>query len=628
MSPEEKLEALGVRLLAPTPLENEGAESRPTSSPKRNGASRPNQQRSVADEAQIEHKVGELSELNGLKYATERRAAAAELGIPVNLLDRMVRDKRPREDTAQGRTIAFPAVEPWFESVDGASRPNQQRCVADEAQIEYKVGELSELSSLKYATERRAAAAKLGIPVNLLDRMVRDKRPREDTAQGRAIAFPAVEPWFEPVDGARLLDECVATLRRYVVLRAVQADAISLWALFTHAFDAFDVSPRLVVKSPQKRSGKTTLFSVLQRIVAKPRGASGITSSALLRVIELHQPTILIDEMDALMHSDREMAQALRGLMNSGFNRTFATYTMNVPIRDGGYEPRDFSTWCPLALAGIGHLPDTIRDRSIEIEMQRKLSHEKIKRLRRHDGADLDELARKLTRCSDDNVDALRKARPQMPDGLNDRAADTWEPLIAIADIAGGDWPARARAAALALSGENSAKDDDIDTLLFSDIRDAFDHFGDDRLSSEDLIRYLAGLEARPWAEWSHGKSMSKFQLSKRLKNYAIVSGTIRTRKGNETPKGYHRKAFDDAFGRYLPGPVSTRHIVTSSEKQGQSSSFELATTSDLGESKKADFFSNSNSCADVASSTRHPDGQGGGSNGASPTLRSEVLRI
>jgi putative DNA primase/helicase len=127
-----------------------------------------------------------------------------------------------------------------------------------------------------------------------------------------------------------------------------------------------------------------------------------------------------------------------------------------------------------------------------------------------------------------------------MPDGLNDRAADTWEPLIAIADLAGGDWPARARAAALALSGENSGKDDDIDTLLLSDIRDAFDHFGNDRLSSEDLIGYLAGLEARPWAEWSHGKPMSKFQLSKRLKNYAIVSGTIRTGKGNETPKGYY----------------------------------------------------------------------------------------
>jgi len=85
------------------------------------------------------------------------------------------------------------------------------------------------------------------------------------------------------------------------------------------------------VKSPQKRSGKTTLFSVLARLVAKPRGASGITSSALLRLIELHGPTMLIDEMDALLAADREMAQALRGLMNSGFNRSFAHFTMNVP---------------------------------------------------------------------------------------------------------------------------------------------------------------------------------------------------------------------------------------------------------------------------------------------------------
>lgn len=253
--------------------------------------------------------------------------------------------------------------------------------------------------------------------------------------QGRAIEFARVEPWPEPVDGAALLAELIAALLRYVILTNMQAISVALWIIFTHVHDAFDVSPRLIIKAQLKRCGKTTLISVLRRLVAKPHGVSGITSSALLRLIELHHPTILMDELDALMAADKEMSQALRGLMNSGFNRDLAKFTMNVPTRDKGYEPRVFSTWTPLALAGIGNLPNTVRDRSIEIEMKRKLKTETVERLRRRDGADLNELAGKLVRWAKDNLDALHIAEPRMPEGLNDRAADAWEPLVAIADL-------------------------------------------------------------------------------------------------------------------------------------------------------------------------------------------------
>ena len=268
---------------------------------------------------------------------------------------------------------------------------------------------------------------------------------------------------------------------------------------------------------------------MLARVVARPRGASGITPSALLRLIELHGPTMLIDEMDALMGRDKEMGQALRGLMNSGFNRDFATFTMNVPARDGGYEPREFSTWCPLALAGIGDLPETVRDRSIEIEMKRKLKTETVKRLRRRDGADLNELACKLVRWAQDNFEALSAVEPKMPDGLNDRAADAWEPLVAIADLVSGEWSQRARAAIQALSRDDLGvgEDDDVDTLLLSDVREAFTSGGADKLSSETLTSYLTGLEGRPWAEWRHGKPLTKFQLSRRLKKYGARSGKL-----------------------------------------------------------------------------------------------------
>ena len=424
---------------------------------------------------------------------------------------------------------------------------------------------------------RASAARELGIPVCVLDKLVKARRPANGPSQGRTITFCVIEPWPEPVDGAAMLEELVAALWRYLVLTNLQAVAIALWIVFTHIHDAFDISPRLIVKSPQKRSGKTTLFSVLARLVAKPRGASGITSSALLRLIELHGPTMLIDEMDALLAADREMAQALRGLMNSGFNRSFAHFTMNVPTGDGGYEPREFSTWCPMALAGIGNLPETVRDRSIEIEMKRKLKTESVKRLRRRDGADLNELARKLVRWAQDNFDALRAAEPKMPDGLNDRAADAWEPLVVVADLAGGDWPSRVRIAALALSGDGLAagEDDDIDTMLLSDVRDAFTNDGADRFSSETLTNHLTGLEGRPWAEWKNGRPLTKLQLSRRLKKYGVASDALDFGGDEGRLKGYRREDFEDAFARYLPSsPVPTRELVIGVEKPRKSGIF------------------------------------------------------
>src|SRR5208282_5648994 len=315
-------------------------------------------------------------------------------------------------------------------------------------------------------------------------------------------------------------------------------------------------------------------------------------SSALLRLIELHAPTMLIDEMDALMGRDKEMGQALRGLMNSGFNRDFATFTLNVPTRDGGYEPREFSTWCPLALAGIGNLPETVRDRSIEIEMKRKLKTESVKRLRRRDGADLNELARKLVRWAQDNFDALRAAEPKMPDGLNDRAADAWEPLFVIAELACGGWPSRVRIAALALSGDGLAagEDDDIDMMLLSDVRDAFTNEGADRFSSETLTNHLTGLEGRPWAEWKNGRPLTKFQLSRRLKKYGVASDALDLGGHEGRVKGYRREDFEDAFARYLPStPVPTRELVIGLEKPGETRDFQLVTSKADHELKNAE---------------------------------------
>ena len=435
--------------------------------------------------------------------------------------------------------------------------------------VEAEIKRLASLRPLDYQRERRVAAKKLGIGVVALDAAVKRARGAHTepvAGQGRPIELVQIVPWPEDVSGSALLTDLSSTLRRYVIISDVQGDACALWSLHTHAHDASDVSPKLVLKSPQKRSGKSRTATALARTVARPLHISGIKPAALLRLIEMHRPTLLLDEVDAAMKQDREMAEALRGIINSGFDRVGAKFILNVPLAGGGYEPREFSTWAPQLLSGIGKLPDTVRDRAIEIEMIRKRPSDLVKRLRRRDGADLDLLGRKSARWVQDNFEKIRDARPMVPDGLDDRAADAWEPLLAIAHVAGGDWPERARKAALVLSGNGFKDDDEIGTLLLTDIRDVFAEGGanvhvtrdqDKHITSEKLVVALVVREERPWAEFGIAqKPITKNRLASLLRGYKIKPGTVRIGSGEkDTAKGYKLFQFVDAFQRWLPAP-------------------------------------------------------------------------
>jgi Protein of unknown function (DUF3631) len=374
--------------------------------------------------------------------------------------------------------------------------------------------------------------------------------------QGRPIAIDDVEPWPGPVDGAAMLDEFIRVLQQYVVVSLRQADAVALWVLHTYAGAAFDVAPYLWLRSAERRSGKTRLIGILRRVVRRPLGISGINAAALLRLIELYAPTVLLDELDTLFKGDRELAEAVRGILNSGFDRAGGVFIKNVPAQDGGWEPRAFSTYGPKVLSGIGEQPATVADRSIPIDMVRKRRDQKVRRLRARDGGEFHEFARKMARWAGDNMTALGDTDPAVPEELNDRAADAWAPLLAIAEAIGGGWPRRAREAAIELSGDETDTQSHGEQLL-GDIRDAFAEKNADRLSSDELVAYLVRLEGRPWAELGKSrKPLTKNGLAALLRPFKIHSGSIRLDDGR-TPKGYHRRAFEDAFARYLsPAPV------------------------------------------------------------------------
>lgn len=373
--------------------------------------------------------------------------------------------------------------------------------------------------------------------------------------QGKALELSDPEPWPDPVNGAVLADEMTSVLQRYVVLTQESAWAVVLWVFFTYLMSVVPVATRLIMTSATKACGKTRLLTLLWALVRRALPGSSVTPAALFRVIEAHAPTLLLDEVDNLGLKDKP---ELLSVLNSGHTRGTATV---LRVAGDEFEVRTFSTWCAIAMAGIRSdgLPDTALSRAIKIQLVRKRKADKVSRLR--EGrlyAELEPARRKLMRWANDHAQGIEAAEPALPDQLDGRVADNWSVLIAIADALGGEWSARARAAALVLENTASSSSDSIGEMLLSDVRDIFEARGTERLASEEIAAALARLEERPWAEWGNQhKPITKNQLARQLRAFEIGPQSIRLGDGGSA-KGYYRESFEDVWGRYLPARADT----------------------------------------------------------------------
>jgi putative DNA primase/helicase len=408
-----------------------------------------------------------------------------------------------------------------------------------------------------------------GILLAMEEQIRQDGVPLRDESSngaGSRIALEDPEPWPVRVDGAELLDDLVGAFERFLGLPDKAAEALALWTLHAHAHDASDVSPLLALTSPEKRCGKTTALHVLGALAPRPLPASNVTAAALFRAVEKFGPTLLVDEADTFLR-DRE---DLRGILNSGHHRASA-YVIRTSGDD--HEPSVFSTWAPKAVAMIGKLPDTLADRSIIIPMRRRQSNEVIERLRIDKLTELEPLRRKAWRWARDHEEELHhsdpdvelpQAAPDAPKQLHDRAADNWRPLFAIADAAGGEWPARARQAALALVGVSEDDDGSVRALLLHDLQTLFDKPITDRLSSQAIVLALERLEDRPWPEWGRSqKPLSKRGLAKLLRPFGVRPKTIKLLDGS-TAKGYVREDLKESWSRYLPQDGGAPNVTPS----------------------------------------------------------------
>jgi hypothetical protein len=360
-----------------------------------------------------------------------------------------------------------------------------------------------------------------------------------------------------------LLDDLCSFLQRYVVFAIPeQPVTIALWVIHSWALDAFDYTPYLHVASPEKQCGKTRLLDCLELLTPNPWRAILPSEAVLFRKIEMDRPALLLDEVDAIFTNGKDdRKEPLRALLNNGFSRG-ATVPRCVGLN---FQIQDFRVFCAKALAGIGKLPDTVRDRSIPIQLVRRSRDERVERFRKREAEKAAGAMRSNLEAWSQQagtIDTLRAARPSVPDELSDRQADISEPLLAIADFAGGEWPERARRALIKLCCQ-SDEDESIGIKLLSAIRSVFNGCEADKLSTQQLLEQLVDKETdAPWAAWweqdlKNGNTRGPAQkLARLLKPYRIQARGIRLPDGT-TPRGYCSEDFKEAWKRYCPSPTA-----------------------------------------------------------------------
>jgi hypothetical protein len=368
----------------------------------------------------------------------------------------------------------------------------------------------------------------------------RDVTTRDDAG---TVAAPA-SGWLSVVlaprapAGHELLDRIAQAVSAHVVLPPGSKELIALFILHCHAHDAAQFSPLLAIESPDTGCGKTTLFRVLQAMTPRSLLVSSLTSAGLYRTITRNKHTLLIDEGDTIAIGKKE----LRGILDGGHFRGSA----HVLRADG-----IFDVWCPKAIALIGTLPTTLRDRSIRISLKRKLRDESVAVLDQAALVRLSELRDLAAVWGAQHQNRLAVANPMMPPELTNRAADNFTALLAIADAVGGRWPELARQMAVrnaALAGPDTS----IGVMLLVDVRKIFRRIDTDRIPTTELIEGLKWMDDRPWAEFRGRQGITPSQLANLLGPYGISPKTLRFPPENVVLKGYLLAVFEDAFNRYL----------------------------------------------------------------------------
>ena len=358
--------------------------------------------------------------------------------------------------------------------------------------------------------------------------------------------------------GERVLGEVYAFLGRFVSYPSEHAHvAHALWCAHTHLMASWESTPRLAFLSAEPASGKTRALEITELLVPNPVLAVNVSPAYLFRKVGSDQGvTLLYDEIDTVFGPKARENEELRGLLNAGYRK--GAVAGRCVVRGNNIETEEIQAYAPVAIAGLGWLPDTILSRSVIVRMRRRHAGESVEPYRRrvHEGQGYAIRSKLASWARSATVEW-----PTLPNEIQDRDADVWEPLIAIADAVGGQWPRKSRVAAVALVSESREAEASLGVRLLADLQTIFE--GQQELPSKIILGRLLELPESPWGDL-HGKPLDERELAKRLRAYGVKPKTIRTSTG--TPRGYSKADLEDQWRRYLPTPPDKSKTSKTSE--------------------------------------------------------------
>lgn len=357
-----------------------------------------------------------------------------------------------------------------------------------------------------------------------------------------------------------ILDDVEEFLGRFVAYPSEAARvAHVLWIAHAWLMEEWESTPRIAFLSTEPGSGKSRALEVTEPLVPRPVHAVNTTPAYLFRKVADPDgaPTILYDEIDTVFGPKAKDNEDIRGMLNAGHRRG-ATAGRCV-VRGNNVVTEELVAYCAVALAGLHDLPDTIMTRSVVIRMRRRAPGEKIEPWRlRLVRPEAEKLATQLSTWAASV--RHRITWPDMPEGIEDRNADVWEALLAVADVAEGSWPSRARVAAVALVADlQGHQRGSLGIRLLTDLRIIF--AGRDRMSTDHIVSDLCALEEAPWGDLK-GHGIDARFLARKLGEYEVGSKNVRMPDG-KVVKGYLAADLHDPWERYLSSPEKSATSAT-----------------------------------------------------------------
>ena len=409
--------------------------------------------------------------------------------------------------------------------------------------------------------ECETAEEKMELRQTILDGAVSpneiEKPGTDERATGRTVSFPEFEPWKGTVAGDEILSSLADLIKQHLYIKPEQADAVALWCAMAwlHNHPKLECAPFLNITAPSSKAGKTTLLTLVGAFVPRPKPLVGASEAFVFRLIEKYAPTLILDEIDRQLAKNDGEGAYLAGLLNGSQTRETSTIGRVEKVQNGQVTelvPVQFSTWCPKVLCGIGGLADTTVERSIQIRMERKPKNERRPRWRNHDRQAVMNLCRKIGTWVESKADEIIDARERvkLPETINDRQWDSWEVLVAIADVAGGDWPKRAYAACEHITGASEDTRSKAERLI-GDLCSIFSNTeGEEFIKSSVICGCLNMMEERPWSKWNKGRGFDANALARMLKPFKIKPRQKKQLDGS-VMRGYFYADLETPFARY-----------------------------------------------------------------------------